>query len=473
MFSHRKQSHFAAILVGFLVVGFASGSAVAQQPGTLDASFDAGIGTDQWVSSVAVQSDGMVVVGGYFSEVNRQSRNNIARLNRHGALDSSFDPGSGANDLVNVVALQTNRIIIAGYFTQFNGTNQGYVARLNADGGLDTTFISVNAGADGPVLALAVQNDGKVLIGGRFTSVNGVGRTNLARLNADGGLDKGFSPGPVASGSLIPVVNSVAVQTDGKVLIGGTFTHVNGTPRNNLARLNSDGSLDSGFNPTVDLTGATVLAGVSALDVSGEGKIFVAGDFTALNGMPRTNIARLNSSGAVDTNLNPGSGPDAPISSLAVQSNGQVIVGGYFGRVNGVARPNIARLNIDGGVDAGFEPGPGADDAVFATVLQPDGNVLIGGLFTSFGGTSRHGLARLYGDAIISAPLLLNPVLSNNVFRVSFASVTGKSYILEFKNALADSTWTGLPAVAGDGAVKTLLDPSATAPGRLYRVRVQ
>jgi uncharacterized delta-60 repeat protein len=126
---------------------------------------------------------------------------------------------------------------------------------------------------DGEVTSLAVQGDGKIVIGGSFTTVNGVARKNLARLNADSSLDTSFDPG---SGPFL-IVHSVAVQGDGKVLIGGLFTTVNGISRSRVARLNADGSVDAGFDP-----GVTIDNRVNVLAPAAGGKVYIGGSFTAI-----------------------------------------------------------------------------------------------------------------------------------------------------------------------------------------------
>jgi uncharacterized delta-60 repeat protein len=227
------------------------------------------------------------------------------------------------------------------------------------------------------------------------------------------------------------------------------------------------------FAPTIGLTGAGVLAGVYSLAVQTDGKILIAGDFTSVDGLGRTNIARVSNTGILDSGFNPGSGPDGAVNSIALQSNGKIVLAGFFTHVNGTNRNYIARLNPDGNVDNGFQPVTGADDAVYTTGLQPDGQILIGGLFTMFDGVSRRGIARLHGDSITPAPQLLSPTRSNNTFSVSVATVAGKSYVLEYKNSLGDPNWSSLPGVTGDGTVKTLTDATATGPRRFYRVHVE
>ena len=440
------------------------------QPGSLDASFDPGNGVDQSVFALAIQSDGKLVIGGDFTLVNKLSRNGIARLNSDGLVDEGFDPGLGADDLVSAVAMQSNKVIIVGFFTAVDGMPRGSIARLNSNGSLDAGF-DPGAGADGPILALAVQSDGKVLVGGLFTTIDGVPRGNIARLNSDGSLDSGFDPGTGVTGESFSTVNALALQSDGKVIIGGTFTNVNGVLRSHVARLHANGNLDVAFSPAIGVVGGGLLAGINALGIQSDGGIVLGGDFTSVGGMARTNLARLNSNGNVDASFNPGTGANSAVSSLAVQSNDKIVVGGFFTRVNGAVRNYIARLNSGGSLDSGFSTGLGASDAVYVTALQADGKVLIGGAFTTFNGTSRRGIARLEGDTVVQGPQLRNPRCQGSTFSVSVATLAGKSYVLEFKDAVTGASWGELPPINGDGTEKILTDTSAIGPHRFYRVR--
>src|SRR5262249_8703829 len=144
-----------------------------------------------------------------------------------------------------IASQNDGRVLIGGGFTSVNGIGRNHVARLNSDGTLDNRF-DPGTGSDGGVLCLVLQLDGKVLVGGRFLHVNGVVRNGIARLNGvDGGLDLTFDPGAGTDGP----VNSIALQPDGKLLIGGEFTRVNGNSRTGIARLNPDGTLDGSFDP--------------------------------------------------------------------------------------------------------------------------------------------------------------------------------------------------------------------------------
>ncbi|PYI82476.1 MAG: hypothetical protein DME26_17490 [Verrucomicrobia bacterium] len=279
-----------------------------------------------------------------------------------GDMDPGFNPA--VNGIVYSTAMQPDgKIIIGGEFTTVGGLTRNRVARLNEDGSLDTGF---NPDVGGT---------------GYFAAVGGTARTNLARLNADGTLDRTFT----ANANWF--VFSTAVQTDGKILIAGQFTTLAGAARANLARLNADGSLDFGFTPNVGFQ-------VYSVAVQPDGKIVIGGTFFFIGGTPRNRIARLNTDGSLDPGFNPDA--DGWISGIAMQADGKIIIGGFFRAVGGLAHTNIARLNVDGTVDSRFNPH--ANDAVLSIALQTDGEIIIGGTFTSLGGTPRSRLARLNAD---------------------------------------------------------------------------
>lgn len=464
-----------AVWVALMLASLSSSTVMAEQPGSLDASFDPGSGVNQSVYTVAVQGDGKVLIGGDFTSVNGANRNCIARLHRDGSLDTGFDPGSGVEGglfpFVNSVVVQADgKILIGGGFASVNGTGRNNFARLNPDGSLDTGFIP-GVGTDDRVNSIVVQPDGRVLLGGSFTHINGLPRNNIARLHANGTLDMSFDPGTGVSGELFSAVDSVAVQADGKVLIAGLFTQINGRSATNVARLEANGTVDTGF------ASAGANDEVSTILPAGNGKVLVGGYFTSVHGTPRNNIARLNSDGTPDNSFDPGTGVMASfpssVYSLAVQPDGKILLGGQFTSVNGAALTNLARLNVDGSRDVDFDPGTGPDGVVSAVAVQPDGKVIIGGGFKLVTDTPRNGIARLNGDASGVAPQLFSPGLTGNTFAVSLATSRGKNYFLEFKNSLTEVIWTALPPVAGDGSVRMLTDSTATGSQRIYRVRME
>ena len=374
-------------------------------PGDVDLSFDAGSAVDGTVRALAVQPDGKVLIGGGFTTVWGASRNRIARLNPDGSIDSTFNLGTGAdNDVYSLVLQADGKVLVAGGFVSMNHVLRNKLARLNANGSVDTTF-NPGTGADDLVYSLVLQSDGKVLVGGAFTTINAVSRNGIARLKTDGSLDTTFNPGTGAS----PGVTCLALQSDGKVLVGGRFTTINGVLRNRLARLNATGGVDTVFNPG---TGAD--SDVYSLVLQSDGKVLVGGGFASINGTARPCLARLTASGGLDSTFNPGTGPSDWVYSLALQPDGKVLVGGQFTSINGTTRSDIARVNADGSLDSTFDPGTGANGTVNSLALQPDGKVLVGGAFTSINSQLRSKIARLFA-AVTDSLAITNPPRSQTV----------------------------------------------------------
>jgi len=156
------------------------------------------------------------------------------------------------------------------------------LARLNSDGSADTSFPDPNINSQ--VYAITMQSDGKILVGGFFTSVGGLPRNRLVRFNSDGTLDAGFNANIVGT---LGDVSSIAVQADGKILVGGLFTSVDGTARKNFARLNSDGTLDTTYG-NLDIN-----QWVGEVRVQADGRILLGGGFTSVGGITRNRFARV------------------------------------------------------------------------------------------------------------------------------------------------------------------------------------
>lgn len=254
--------------------------------------------------------------------------------------------------------------------------------------------------ASSSVYGLAMQPDGKVLVGGNFAGFAGLGflpSYGIGRLNGDGTRDTAFDPG------CNQAVIAIAVQPDGKIIIGGGFTALGNhglanAKRLRIGRLNSDGTLDTGFDPGIDPPEDHIYATVQALLVQPDGKILVGGEFGGLGGQPRGNIGRLNPDGSIDPGFNPGT--NWPVLGFALQPDSKIIVVGSFDTIGGgglgnVQRKRIARLNPDGSVDQSFDY-PGGDMPIGSVVLQTDGRILIGGDITDHGVTgTTAGVGRL------------------------------------------------------------------------------
>jgi uncharacterized delta-60 repeat protein len=370
----------------FFTVGGSFRTALAQVDvtGALDADFLPVIGEVGRTDSLLVQTDGKILVSGVFLGVNDRIGRRIARLNEDGTLDTAFNAGAGANGNITAAALQADgKILIGGLFTTFDGTARNRLARLNADGSLDPGFTTT---VNSTPTEIIVQPDGKILVVGSFTGVNNdLSRRYIVRLNADGAIDASF-----AANSINNAIETAARQADGKIVISGFFSQINGAAANRFARLNADGSLDSSFNIG---GGATQNAG--SLLILANGKILAAGGFSQINGISRPQIARLNEDGSVDAGFSPGTGPNSTVEAIAEQADGRILIGGAFTSYNGVTRFRIARLNADGSLDVSFNPGTGANGSIFDVTVDADGRILIGGNFSAVNAVSRIGIARL------------------------------------------------------------------------------
>jgi uncharacterized delta-60 repeat protein len=337
-------------------------------------------GVDAPVKTLAVQPDGRVLAGGQFSVLGGQPHGHLGRLNADGSLDASFNPIIDGD--VYAVAVQPGgAILLGGAFRTVAGQFRLHLAQLNPDG-TPNPFPLANSN----VFCLAFQADGKVLIGGAFTSLGGP-RNGLARLNAENTLDNSFSPGAKV-GSGPGAVRVLAVQSDGQILVAGDFTSLGGQMVTNFGRLAPNGVTDLSFRPSVD-------GSVRALAVQPDGRIVVGGSFSALNGQPCVSLGRLNSDGTLDASFDAGleGGSPGSVNSLVLQADGKFLVGGDFTASHGQPRNSIARLYPDGTPDPAFNPG--SDGPIFSLALQPDGKVIVAGGMNWLAAQPRSGLGRL------------------------------------------------------------------------------
>lgn len=323
--------------------------------GSFDASFNPADGPNSGVRALVRQTDGKLVIGGYFTMVAGVERNGIARLNTNGTVDTNFHPAlEPSHSVVTTIALQSDgRILLAGSFSNVNGTARSGLARLNGDGTLDSSFNAMTAASSG-IEAMALDSSGRILVGGYFEAIDGIARNGVARLNTNGSLDNSFVPGIAPA----PAVEALALQTDGKVLVGGYGVTFGGLLRR-IARLNDDGSVDPGFNPGSGFTGTAYASSssVRALAVQTDGKILVGGDFAYADGIQADRLARLHTNGSVDVGFDPGSfgGPSssACVCALDSKTDGRLLVGGNFQTINGTSRAGVARLLMSDGNLAG------------------------------------------------------------------------------------------------------------------------
>lgn len=411
-----QSARCSGVALFFLTASLATSGLRAQTPGEVDPAFAVGPDADGSVFALALQSDGAVLAGGSFTTFRGAARSALARLTPDGTLDA-FNPGlvispigAGAPE-VDAVAVQSDgKIIVGGQFTALGSGVDGGVVRLNADGSQDTAFnagsgVANNGGAYGKAYALAALADGRMIVGGAFVDFAGQRGACLARLTGNGAPDPTFNPAGAgfANGSSVAAVRTVVVLGDGRLLVGGSFTTYDGTPAPGIVRLSADGAYDGSF-----ALGSGADGEVRAIAVQSDGRVLAAGAFNHFNGATVSHIVRLNADGSLDATYNPHGGGvfNGGLNAIALQPDGAALVGGNLRADSGLVtgpRFGVARFLADGTVDTSFDPGSAARE-VTALALQPDGKVLAAGNASgSLVGGAPGDVFRLY--AVNSTPL--------------------------------------------------------------------
>jgi uncharacterized delta-60 repeat protein len=324
-------------------------------------------------------------------------------------LDPGANPPPSTGGVVQAVAIQTNgQAIIGGFFTSYDTTPVYSIARLLTNGWLDPSFNNIQDGGigNGFVRAIVIPNDGtgRILVGGDFSSYDGVNAPNIARLTSTGALDATFKTG----NGFNSTVYALAVDANGNILVGGDFTSYNTTNCNHIARLFPNGALDTTFLPDTGngLANFGTDQDVMAVATDGNGNIIIGGEFSYVNGRNLNYLARLLPTGAVDTSFVPVEGPDGTVYSLAIETNNEIIIGGAFQNYNLLSSPGVALITTSGALDTTFPVGSGADGNVYSVVLETNGDVLVGGQFRNFNTSRRVGLARLLPNGWIDTSFM-------------------------------------------------------------------
>ncbi len=363
----------------------------AQTAGDVALSFPTLNGFNAAINAIVVQPDGKIIVGGNFTSYNGKTENRIIRLNSNGTKDDTFVTGkafSGLNSFVHCMALQSDgKILVGGNFAGYNGTNAYRIIRLNSNGSVDTIFNNITGGGfnkNSNVYSIALQSDGKILVGGDFTTYQGsIAANRIIRLNADGSKDTNFDTGASTFLGFDNTVRSIVVQNDGKILVGGDFTKYRGSNANYITRLNTNGLIDETFNTLAGFNNT-----VRSIALQSDGKILVGGLFTTYKGVTENRIIRLNNDGSKDADFVTNAGFNYGVHTMSVQNNGKILVGGTFLSYQGITENRIIRLNTDGSKDTTFNAGTGFNGTVNCITLQSDGKILVGGFFTTYKDTT-------------------------------------------------------------------------------------
>lgn len=309
------------------------------EDGSIDATFNSGkSGANNIVKTAILQSDGKIILAGNFTKYNETTSNRIVRILPDGAIDDTFNIGSGFNSQVYTMALQTDgKVIVAGNFTQYNNDKSVIrIVRLLPNGSRDLTF-NVGIGADAIIETLLIQPDGKILVGGRFNTFNGRSTSRLVRLNPDGSIDTSFNIGT----GFDKFIYAIALQSDQKIIVGGSFLTYNSVSQKRIIRLNPNGSLDTTYDSAIGFSKGEV----HSILVQPDDRILVGGTFS---GTYKSNaslrLIRLLKTGDIDTSF------EAPLNNnlhtMAITADYRLIIGGDFNSVSGISKHRVARLKL-------------------------------------------------------------------------------------------------------------------------------
>ena len=429
--------------------------------GSIDTTFVYGSGFDQNVGFVDQLSNGKIIACGNFTLYNSETTNKIAILNTDGTKDTSFVPEIFNGNVASVIEQSDGKLIAIGGFTTYSGLSYDGIVRLNTDGSIDNTFVVGTGFGTGSPIKGDIQSDGKIIIGGSFTSYQGVSTGYIVRLNPDGSIDNTFNSGIGFSAT----VYKVEVLPNGKIYVGGNFMAYNSQKAVSLVRLNSDGSIDNTFNRDKSfyqraddfvinsnnsiiavrgniygyITGNAVKFGYDgAINIpyinnlvtnnsietvlkSSDGKIYYGGNFNRYGGVTTVvnRILRLNYDGSRDTSFLIGTGFDNTVNRIYEDNNGKIVVGGSFTTYDGINIPDrICRLNTDGSVDTSFVSVSGFNNSVDWIIQDSNGKYLVVGTFTTYNGVTANRIARLNYDGSLDTTFNTGSGFNNNVYCV-------------------------------------------------------
>lgn len=374
--------------IGTLAVLFHLGNLSAQS-GALDTTFDPGTGANNGIIRSIALPNGSYMICGAFTSFAGTACGRIARILPDGSYDPTFLSGTGFNAQVDRIALQSDgKIIALGPFTSYNGISAGGVVRLFADGTLDPSFSPISPNP-GNLSSLEVLPDDRFIIGGIFSIPSQPVQLRAARFMANGTLDQVLA----TLGDVNGVITNTATLADGRIVMAGGFATVQGQPRSGIVMLAADGSLDPSFDPGTGINVSTFPVQRIALGPSG--KIYVMGNFVAYNGTSVSNLVRLGNTGAIDPIWNTETTFDNTVSSILELADGRVLCGGLFQQVNGSNRSRLCALSPSGDLLSGFPRSTGASGPVVNFHLDALGGLVITGSFTSYNNVSRNRIARL------------------------------------------------------------------------------
>lgn len=480
--------------------------------GTKDTSFDNATGFNSGsVNDIRLDSAGKLYVGGAFTTYKSVAANRIIKLNTDGSKDTSFDNSTGFNNPVFTIALDSaGKLYVGGSFTGYKSASLNRIIKLNTDGTVDASFDSVQGFDSGQVNKILINSAGKIYAAGSFNLYRNQFNKSIIRLNPNGTKDSGFTNNPgftrgslngiefnsaeniLALGASMPgyatsdtsIVSLLedgiknndfsslggcffpggggitdAVKTsDNKYYVVGGFTYYQGVAASGILKLNSDGSIDSGFDSG---TGFTSGASSMKLALDSSGKLYVSGTFTTYKGETNNRIIRLNPDGTKDTGFDNTTGFGGAVNGIKLDSAGKIYAAGQFTTYKGVTIGKIIKLNTDGSIDTSFSPGAaGFNNNINDLTLGPDNKIYVVGSFTSYQGTTANRTIKLNTDGTIDTSFNAGTGFNIAPFTITLDSV-GNIYVGGNISSYGLTTISGIAKLNSDGSINTEFNTNA------------
>jgi uncharacterized delta-60 repeat protein len=337
------------------------------------------------VNTIEIDSSGNYYIGGSFTTYDNIPSNNIIKLTSGGTIDTSFDYGSGFNSEVTTIAIQLDgKIIVGGFFTTYKDVSCNRIVRLNTDGSIDNTF-SVGVGFDGSVGNIKITNDNLIYVGGSFTTYQNLNYRSVVRLDLNGSIDVSFNT--LTNFPNFSSINRIIVSDNNSVYLGGSFSSYSSVTANNMIKLTSGGTIDSSFN-----IGNGFNSAIIDMCLDSFGDIYVVGGFTIFNGVTNQYMIKLKPNGSKDATFNnssrfSGNNFVSPLRSVLVDSVGRIFIGGRFTSYSLNFVGNLITLTNTGNFDTSFNfwgTMLGGFNVVYVIKENSDGNFIFGGNFTTY-----------------------------------------------------------------------------------------
>jgi uncharacterized delta-60 repeat protein len=440
--------------------------------GNLDSTLSVGTGLSSFFSGdVEIQSDGKIILTGAFTTYNGVTANRIVRINPDGSIDSTFNYGTGFDfDTYKSHVFPSGKILVSGYTNSYNETSIRKNIILNTNGSIDSAS-SLNNAFFGEIYDVKLLSNGTYLFAGNFSSVNAIRKVGLSRINHDGTLDTGFYHNAFFWGGN---VFTLKIDENKKILVGGSFSsyagyygtflgvpgYLGGITQKCLARLFSDGTLDTSFDASVGCSGGVPFSSVYSIVPLSDGKMFIGGDFTSFNSVTSNYFAKLNSDGTVDSSFNIGTGFNNEVNAIHVQSDGKILVGGRFTTYKGITHNRIVRLMPNGDVDTTFDVGIGFGSFINVITQDHNGKILVGGWLSTFNGQSRLGLVRLNTDGSEDTSMALGTGFDNDVTSI-VVNDDNSIYVGGYFNDYNGTPVSGIVKLSATGSIDSAFNTGA------------